>query len=115
MAVSDSTATDRQDKVIGPIIFEEDRKNVSRTMKKERKMDVLARYTGCFFQDLQIYLKKEVDLVQDDIRLDLDEYKSCFIIYEILPGIYNFKDISEVLSRNLQSEYGGFNNTVDIE
>ena len=54
-------------------------------------------------------------MVQDDIRLVLDEYKSSFITYEIEPGIYNFKDVSEALFNILHPEYRVYNNSVDVE
>ena len=54
-------------------------------------------------------------MVEDDLRLILDEYNSNFITYEISPGIYTFKDLFEALFRILQSEYEVFNNSVDTE
>ena len=54
-------------------------------------------------------------MVEYDIRLVLDEYNFNFIRYELQPGIYIFKDLSEVLLRNLQSEFEGFNNAIGIE
>ena len=54
-------------------------------------------------------------MVEDDIKLVLYEYHSSFITYEFPPGIYTFKDISEVLSNLLQSEYNGEINKIVIE
>ena len=45
------------------------------------------------------------DLIEDDIKLVLNEYNSSFITYELEPGIYNYKEISEALFYILQSEY----------
>ena len=45
----------------------------------------------------------------------LDEFNSGFITYELEPGIYNFKDISEALFNILHPEYRVYNNSVDIE
>ena len=45
----------------------------------------------------------------------LDEYNSSFITYELEPGIYTFKDLSEALFKNLQPEYEVFNKSIDIE
>ena len=45
----------------------------------------------------------------------LDEYNSNFITYELEPGIYTFKDISEALFKILQSEYPGPSNVIIIE
>ena len=54
-------------------------------------------------------------MVEDDIKLVLDEYNSSFNIYEIQPGIYTFKDISEALFNILQIEYPGPSNVIVIE
>ena len=54
-------------------------------------------------------------MVEEDIKLVLDEYNSSFITYDLEPGIYLFKDISEDLSNILQSEYPGPSNVIDIE
>ena len=67
------------------------------------------------FQDFESYLKTEVDLIEDDIKLVLDEYNSSFITYELSPGIYTFKDISQALFSFLQSEYPRPSNVIDIE
>ena len=68
------------------------------------------------FQDFESYLRTEVDLVEDDIKLVLDEYNSSFITYELQPGIYTFKDISEALLKILQPEYDGYyHNAIDSE
>ena len=61
------------------------------------------------------YLRTEVDLIADDIKLALDEYNSSFITYELQPGIYTFKDISEALFTILQTEYPGPSNVIVIE
>ena len=45
----------------------------------------------------------------------LDKHSSSFITYEIQPSIYTFKDLSEALSRFLQSEYEENYNAIDIE
>ena len=37
-------------------------------------MKILAGYTSSVFQDFESYLRTEVDLVEDDIKLVLDEY-----------------------------------------
>ena len=76
-------------------------------------MYILPGYSSSVFQNFESYLRTEVDLVEDDVRLALDEYNSSFITYEISTGIYTFKDISEVLLSFLQSEHkGDFNKIV---
>ena len=112
--IEDITATDLQDDIIGPIIIDEYRKQVTKRMKDDKYMEILAGDTSSIFQDFESYLRTEVDLVEDDVKLVLDEYNSSFITYELEPGIYTFKDISEVFNI-LQSEYPGPSNVFDIK
>ena len=78
-------------------------------------MNNIAVYTNSIIQDFESFLRTEVDLVEDCIRVVLEEYNSKSITDELLPGIYTSKDFSEVLFRILQFEYEGVNNTVDSE
>ena len=78
-------------------------------------MNIVAGYVSSVFQDFESYLRTEVDLIEDDIKLVLDEYNSNFITYELQPGIYTFKDISQALFNILQSVYPGPSNVIDIE
>ena len=50
-------------------------------------MNIVAGFTSSVFQDFETYLRTEVDLIEDDIKLVLDEYNSSFITYELQPGI----------------------------
>ena len=95
--MSDFTATDLQDDIIGPTIFEEIREQVTNRMKDEQYMNFFSNYTSSIFQDFESFLRTQIDLIEDDINLVLDENNSSFITYEITPGIYTFKDISEAL------------------
>ena len=113
--ISDITPTDLQDDIIVPIMIEEYREQVTKKMKDVGYMNIVAGYVGSVFQDFESYLRTEVDLVEDDIKLVLEEYNSSFITYELEPGIYTFKDISEALFNILQSEYPGPSNVNDIE
>ena len=72
-------------------------------------------YIDSVFQDFKSFLRKQVDLVEEDIRLVLDEFNSSFITYEFEPGIYNFKGISKAPFNILQPEYELYNNSIDIE
>ena len=109
------TATDLQDDIIGPIIIEEYNEQVTKRMKDEQYMNILAIYTSSVFQDFESFLRTQIDLIEDDIKLVLDEYNSSFITYELQPGIYTFKDISEALLNILQPQYDGYLNAIDIE
>ena len=101
----DITAEDLQDDIIGPIIIEEYNDQVTKRMNDEQYMNILAIYTSSVFQDFESFLRTQIDLVGDDIKLVLDEYNSSFITYELEPGIYSYKDISKAFFYILQSEY----------
>ena len=113
--LEDITVEDLQDEIIAPIIIKEYNEQVTKRMNDDGYMDILARYTSSVFQDFESFLRTEVDLVEDDIKLVLDEYNSSFITYELDPGIYSFKDISEALFSILQSDCPGDCNVIVIE
>ena len=113
--ISDITDVDLQDVILAPIIIKEYREQVTKRMKDGGYMNIIARYTNSVFQDFESFLRTQIDLVEDDIKLVLDEYNSSFITYKLEPGIYTFKDISETLFNILQSEYPGPGNVIDIE
>ena len=113
--IEDITAADLQDEIIGPIIIEEYREQVTKRMNDEQYMNILAIYIRSVFQDFESFLRTQIDLIEDDIKLVLHEYTSSFITYEISPGIYTFKDFSEALFNILQIEYPGPSNVIDIE
>ena len=79
METTDITATDLQDEILGPIIIEECRERVSKRMKNDAYMKILAGFTRSITKDFESYLRTEVDLVEDDIRIVLDEYNSSSI------------------------------------
>ena len=115
LGIEDITAEDLQDDIIAPIIIEEYKEQVTKRMNDDGYMNIVAGYVRSVFQDFESYLRTEVDLVEDDIQLVLDEYNSTFITYELEPGIYTFKDISEALYNILQTEYPGPSNVIIIE
>ena len=54
-------------------------------------------------------------MVGDDIRLVLGEYNSSFNTYELTPGLFTFKDLSETLLKFLQQKFECYHNAIDIE
>ena len=72
-------------------------------------------YVDSVFQNFESFLGTEIELVEDDVRLVLDDFISKFITYEITPGIYTLKDLSEALFNLLHPEYREYNVSVDIE
>ena len=73
-------------------------------MKDEQYMNILAISTSSVFQDFESFLRTQIDLIEDDVELVLDEYNSSFITYEIEPGFYSYREISEALFKILQLE-----------
>ena len=110
--LSDITATDLQDEILGPIIPEGYREQVTKVMREYKYMAFLSGNTSSMFQDIESYLRTEIDLVEGDIRLVLDDYISSFLPYEISPGIYTFKGVSKVLLSFLQSGDESYRNSV---
>ena len=113
--ISDITDADLQDDIIAPIIIKEFKEQVTKRMEDGGYMNILARYTYSVFEDFESFLRTQIDLVEDDIELVLEEWNSNFITYELTPGIYTFKDISEALYKIIQSEYPGPGNVIVIE
>ena len=70
--IEDITAADLQDDIIAPIIIEEYNEQVTKRMNDDGYMNILARYTSSVFQDFESFLKTQIDLVEDDIKLVLD-------------------------------------------
>ena len=48
-------------------------------MKDDKYMLILAGYIRSIFQDFESYLRTEIDLVEDYIRLVSDEHNASFI------------------------------------
>ena len=103
--IEDITAEDLKDEIIGPLIIEEYEKQISKRMNDEQYMNILSIYTSSVFQDFESFLRSQIDLVEDDIKLVLEEYNSNFVTYKLEPGIYSYKDIAEAVYYILQSEY----------
>ena len=114
MDIEDITAEDLQDDIIGPIIIEEYREQVAKRMNDEQYMNILAIYTSSVFQDFESFLRTQIGLIEDDIKLVLDGCSSSFITYELETGFYSYKEISEALFYFLQSEYPRSNSEILI-
>ena len=55
--IEDNTASDLQDDIIGPIIIKEYREQVTKRLKDDKYMNILAIYTRFVFQDLKSFLR----------------------------------------------------------
>ena len=78
-------------------------------------MNISSIYIRSVFQGFKGFLRTQIDLVEDDIKLVLDEYNSSFITYELQPGKYTFEDVSEALFNILQIEYPQPSNAIVFE
>ena len=85
--ISDITATDLHDEIVGPFFIKEFRKQVTKRMKDDKYMLILSMYVDSVFQDFESFLRTQNDLVDDDIKMVLDEHNSIFITYKITPGV----------------------------
>ena len=74
-------------------------------MKDEQYLNILSIYTSSIFQDLESFLRTQIDLVEDDIKMVLGENNSIFFTYQLDLGIYNSKHLPEAFLNILQSEY----------
>ena len=108
LEVTDITPIDLQDDIIGLIVIKEFREEVTKRIIDDKYLLIVAIYVNSLFQDFESFLRTEIDLVEDDIRLVLDEYNSSFINYHFKPGFYTFKDLSETLLKILQPKYEGY-------
>ena len=95
--------------------IKENREQVTKRLKDAGYMNILAGYVISVFQNFENFLRTENDLVEDDIRLVLNEYNSSFITYELNAGIYTFNDLSEALFNILQPENEAYSNVFVIE
>ena len=105
MGIKDITASDLEDDIIAPIIIEEYKEQVTKRMNDEQYMNILAIFTSSVFQDFESFLRTQIDLVEDDIKMVLEEFNSNSITYKLEPGIYSYRDIAEAVFYILQSDY----------
>ena len=71
---------------------------------------LLLNYSRSQFRDFESYLRIRVCLDEEDIHLILKEYNSHFITYQLSPGIYTIKDISDVVQT-----FSGHSDIIEIE
>ena len=96
---------DLEDKTTGPDIIKTYRELSMEESQTDGFYYLLLNYTQSPLGDFENYIRILTGLNEDDIQLILKQYNSKFITYEFSPGIYTFKDISEVLSRGFEKEF----------
>ena len=83
--------------IIGPRIFDKFLKLSHEKKNSDGYMILLLGYAKSAFWDFESYLRIVVGLDEEDIQLFLKQYNSHFITYELTPGIYTIKDISDAI------------------
>ena len=71
--ISDITAVDLQDDIIAPIIIQEYREQLTKRMEDGQYMIISSIYTSSVFQNFESFLRTQIDLIEDDIKLVLYE------------------------------------------
>ena len=99
-----------QDDVIGPRIIDEFLKLSHEKKNSDGYMILLLGYNGSLFRDFESFLRIVVGLDEVDIQLILKRYNSHFITYEITPGTYTIKDISDTIDT-----FSGHSEIIQIE
>ena len=86
-----------QDKLIGPRIFKAYKKLKSENISTDGYLMLLMGYARSPTGDFESYLRNVIGLDEDVIQLFFKQCNSNFVTYEIAPGIYSIKFISEVV------------------
>ena len=95
--ILDITSEHLQDDIIGPRIISTYKKLETEKRQTDAYYMLLMGYARSSFRDFESYLRIVVGLDEDVILLILKQYNSNFVTYELSPGIYSIKDISEVV------------------
>ena len=83
--------------MIGPRIIQSYKKLRSKKSSTDGYFKLLMGYARSPFRDFESYFRIVVGLDEGDIQLIFKHWNSNFVTYEIVPGIYSIKDISEIL------------------
>ena len=109
-----------EDETLAPRIAETYWKLGSDKATHDGYIILLTGYARSLFRDFESYLRIEVGLEEDNIRLNLKQYNEKFITYELDPGNYNIEDIQQAVyslgdhKGNLQIEYDEINKKVKL-
>ena len=111
LKISDITAAHVQHEKIGPHNIEAYGKLRLEKSSTDGYIILLKGYARSPFRDFESYHRLVVGLDEDDIQMISKQYTSFCITYELSPGIFIFKDISEAIytfddhEGTLQNEY----------
>ena len=111
---------DLQNDTLGPIII-----SIYRNLELEKSSTdgctfLFMTYVVSRFRDFESYLRIGHYINEDDIHLNLKQYNSNSVTYEIRPGNYSIEDVSEIVYKtanrpgNLQLEYDDINMKTEL-
>ena len=110
LIISHITNEHLDDEIIGPLIIDEFIKLSTEKKNTDGYIILLLGYARSPFRDFESYLRIIVRLDEEDIQLNLKEYNSHFITYELPPGICSIQDTSDTLHT-----FSGLMETIQIE
>ena len=96
---------DLEHEIYGPIIIETYRKLSAEKSETDGCYILILNYKNLSFRGFESYLRILSSRDQNDFQLILKQYNSKFITYKFPPGVYTFKDLSEVLSKGFKNEF----------
>ena len=95
--ISDITTDVLEDDRLGPLIIKAYRKLHLENLSTDGYIIILMYYARSPFRDFESFLRMTGDLNDDDIQLILKRYVSHFVTYQIPPGIYTIKELSDAV------------------
>ena len=97
MEISNISPKHLQDEKLGPRICKAIKKLESETRRPDSYYMLLKGYARSPFRHFESYLGIVVGLKEDDSQLISQRNTSNFVTYDLSPGIYSIKGISEVV------------------
>ena len=99
-----------EDEVLGLRIIDEFYKISNKKKNSDGYMILVLGYARLPFRDFESFLRIVVALDEENLHLNLKQYKSQFITFEISPGIYTIQVFSDAVLT-----FAGHNEILEIE
>ena len=98
------------DEILGQRMIDEFFKLSHEKKNSDGYMILLLGYSKSPFRDFESYLRIVVGLDEEDILLIMKQYNSHFVTFELTPGIYTIRDISDAIRT-----FSGHSEIMEIE
>ena len=105
LGLSDITIEDLEHEIYRPNFIKTCRKLSTEKSQTDGYYILLLTYMPSSFRDFESYPIILSSLDENDIQLILKQYKSKVTTYKTPPGVYTFKNFSEVFSRGFTNEF----------